>query len=176
MKNLILIFSLLVPSISFSQVSYLDTLDENVLMVIDLNDTISQKSNKVISWYDTLSGVFWTTFDSNTINGTIDTFIFSKITIGYSNTNPYPKNDGISYIIFNGKENILQIKSPNSNEYKSYKLTFDSSGGRKNSFCKTYKSGNNYFIGVYYNVIDNKLKMSELRFKETKKLSIIYSD
>jgi hypothetical protein len=95
-----------------------DTTDNDILMVIDLNNPFNNV-DEIVSHNENIDGVqyFYTTFDSNTIFGTIDTVSFSKKTVGYSNTNPYPKKDEITYIIFNEKENILSIKSQNSNKF-----------------------------------------------------------
>jgi hypothetical protein len=184
MKNLILILFLFVSIISFSQkmntdsFGLIDTTDENFLITIDLNNPLNNP-NKLVSYHENINGVdyFHTTFDSNEICGKIDTVRFTKKTIGYSNSNPYPKKDKLTNIIFDGKENILYIKEHPSNNFLKYKLSFDYAGGSSDYFCRIYDIDNQKsFVKIIYKIIDNTINLTELQVKLDNTPTMIYSN
>jgi hypothetical protein len=177
MINLIIILGLLISINSFSQNLNVDTTDENYLMVIDLNSP-PNNINKIVSYNENIDGVdyFHTTFDSNEICGRIDTVTFTKKTIGYSNSNPYPKNDLLTNIIFDGKENILYLKEQNSKDFSIYKLSFDYAGGISDYFCRIYDIDEKSFIKIIYKIFDNKINITELQVKLDKTPTMIYSN
>jgi hypothetical protein len=183
MRNLIVIIGMMLSVNLFSQSvitdsqEIYDTTDNDILMVIDLNNPFNNV-DEIVSHNENIDGVqyFYTTFDSNTIFGTIDTVSFSKKTVGYSNTNPYPKKDEITYIIFNEKENILSIKSQNSNKFLNYKLSFEFAGGTINDFCKYYMIDEKTSVKLFYSIVDNTYNMTEIQFITQKNPTIIFSN
>jgi hypothetical protein len=177
MRNLIIILGLLISINTFSQNFNVDTTEENYLMVIDLNNP-SNNINKIVSYNENIDGVdyFHTTFDSNEICGKIDTVTFTKKTIGYSNSNPYPKNDLLTNIIFDGKENIIYFKEQNSKDFSRYKLSFNYAGGSSDYFCRIYDIDEKSFVKIIYKISENKINMTELQIKLDKTPTIIYSN
>lgn len=152
MKNLIIVLCLVFSLPLFSQ--DIDSLEYS--MFIDLENKFN--TNEIISYTDTSDGkiYFYSTFDSNTISSTIDTFSSTNRCVIFSEKIEYIKSE----FIFLEKENVLLIKQHNENNYTHYNMIFLSCSGHPNDYSKSYYIDDYGAATIFY----NQDKIMSIRF------------